>query len=105
MGGDVVNAIMHFFQTGYLIPAFNSTIVALMPKCRNPNSMKEFRPIFCCSVIYKCITKILANRLQRFLLDIIGKNHSAFTVGRSISDNIFMAQELVKGYERTTISP
>ena len=63
MGGDVVNAIMHFFQTGYLIPTFNSTIVALVPKCRNPNSMKEFRPISCCSVIYKCITKILANKL------------------------------------------
>ena len=73
MGGDVVNAIMRFFQIGYLIPALNSTIVALVLKCRNPNSMIEFRPISCCLVIYKCITKILANRLQRFLPDIIGK--------------------------------
>ena len=91
MGGDVVNAIMHFFQTGYIILAFNSTIVALVPKCKNPNSTKDFKSISCCSVIYKCITKILANRLQRFLPYIIGKNQSAFTTGRSISDNIFMA--------------
>ena len=104
VGGDVTNAILYFFQNTSLIPAFNSTIVALVPKCKNPSSMKEFRPIFCCSVIYKCITKILANRMQKFLPNIIGRNQSAFTVGRSSSDNIFMAQELVKGYGRANLS-
>ena len=88
----------------FIFPAFNSTTVALVPKCKNPSSMKEFRPISCCSMIYKCITKILANRLQKYLHDIIGKNQSAFTTGMSISVNILMAQELVKRYGRSTLS-
>ena len=105
VGGDVTAAILYFFQTSSLLPAFNSTIVALVPKCQNPNSMRDFRPISCCSVVYKSITKILARRLQKFLPSIIGRSQCAFIGGRSISDNIFMAQELVKGYGRTTLSP
>ena len=43
--------------------------------------------------------------MQRYLPDIIGKNQSAFTAGRSISNNILMAQKLVKGYGRAIVSP
>ena len=65
--------------------------------------MKDFRPISCCFVIYKCITKILANRLKNFLPNIIGLNQSAFIARRSITDNVLMVQELVKGYGRSTL--
>ena len=91
VGEDVTKAVQFFFQTNILYIAFNATIVALVPKCSNPNNMRDFRPISCCSVVYKCITKILANRLQKHLPCLIGKNQSAFTKGRSILDNIFMA--------------
>ena len=67
--------------------------------------MRDFRPISCYSVIYKSITKILAMRLQKFLPGIIGRSQCAFIEERRISDNISMAQELVKGYGRTTLSP
>ena len=53
--GDVEEAIIQFFQTGILHPAFNSTSITLVPKNQNPNSMKDYRPISCCKVIYKCI--------------------------------------------------
>ena len=67
--------------------------------------MKDFRPISCCSIVYKCITKIMANRLKKYLPFIIERNQSAFIGKRSIIDNILMAQELVRGYGRTTLSP
>ena len=41
----VVEAIEYFFTTGDMLHAFNSSIVALVPKCKNPNCMKDFRPI------------------------------------------------------------
>ena len=88
---DVTKVVQFFFQSSTFYITFNATIVALVPKCNNPNSMRDFRPISCCSVVYKCITKTLANRLQKHLPCFIGKNKSAFTIGRSISDNIFMA--------------
>ena len=33
VGGDVTEAILYFFQHNKLLPAFNSSIVALVPKC------------------------------------------------------------------------
>ena len=46
---------------------------------------------------YKCIAKFLANRLKLIMPDIIDQNQSVFVKGRSISDNILLAQELFRG--------
>jgi hypothetical protein len=59
----------------------NSTFIALIPKIKNPTSVTEFRPISLCNVIYKIISKILANRLKRILPQIISPNQSAFILG------------------------
>ena len=95
----------NFFQTGILFSAFNATSITLVPKDLNPNSMRDFRPISCCSMIYKCITKIIANRLKLYMPKLVSNNQSAFITGRSISDNVLLAQELVRGYARSTLSP
>src|SRR2546430_8127336 len=67
--------------------------------------MKNFRPISCCNVLYKCITKILSNRLKLCLPRMISKNQSAFVSGRRIGDNILMAQEVVKNYHLASRVP
>ena len=48
--------------------------------------------------------KILANKLKKFMLQLVGNNQSAFIPDRNIADNVMMAQKLVKGYGRTTLS-
>ncbi|XVE56937.1 hypothetical protein DITRI_Ditri04bG0050900 [Diplodiscus trichospermus] len=104
VGDDIVKAVLHFFHASKLIPAVNSTIVVLVPKCDHPTNLKDFRPISCCTVIYKCFTKILA-RIKKHLLAVISANQSAFIKRRSITDNVLLAQELVRGYNRSSISP
>ena len=39
---DMVCAVRYFFQTSKLLLAFNSTIVALVQKCQNPCSIKDY---------------------------------------------------------------
>jgi hypothetical protein len=105
VGEDVVVAIQSFLETGMLLKEINATIVTLVPKKPNPARMGDFRPISCCNVIYKCITKILASRMIPMLDSLIGWNQSAFIPGRSISENVLLAQELVRNYHRKDGKP
>ncbi|GJS48187.1 RNA-directed DNA polymerase, eukaryota, reverse transcriptase zinc-binding domain protein [Tanacetum coccineum] len=97
---EVCLAIKDFFLNGKLLGEINATIIALVPKVEVPNKVSEFRPIACCNVIYKSISKILTNRIKTDLQKVVNINQSAFIPGRHIQDNILIAQELLKGYQR-----
>ncbi|TYK18064.1 reverse transcriptase-like protein [Cucumis melo var. makuwa] len=72
----------------------SATVITLIPKHCRVECMEDFRPIYCCNVIYKCISKILADRLRMKLPSFISGNQSAFVPKRSILDNILLCQEL-----------
>lgn len=105
IGEDVICAIKSFFTSGKLLREVNSTIINLVPKVPNPAAMDDFRPISCCNVLYKCITKILAKRYVKGLDGVIGPQQFAFIPGRSIAENVMLAQEVVKNYHREGGSP
>lgn len=67
--------------------------------------MGDFRPISYCNVLYKCITKVLSNRLRGILPDIIDENRGGFVHGRYIVHNIMVIQDLVKKYGSKSVSP
>ncbi|GKA26637.1 RNA-directed DNA polymerase, eukaryota, reverse transcriptase zinc-binding domain protein [Tanacetum coccineum] len=100
IGQEVCLVIRDFFMNGKLLREINATMIALIPKPKVPNKVSEFRPIACCNVIYKSISKILTNRIKNGLQKVVNLNQSAFIPGRHIHDNILIAQELLKGYKR-----
>lgn len=62
MKDDVRAAVLEFFETCYMPAGSNSTIVTLVPKSKNINTLADFRPISYCNVVYKCISTTIANK-------------------------------------------
>ncbi|CAN1146690.1 Transposon TX1 uncharacterized 149 kDa protein [Linum perenne] len=67
VGDDVVAAVLHFFTSGKLPCFVNSVILDFIPTKKNDIEVKDFRPIPCCNVVYKLISKLLANRMSEVL--------------------------------------
>ncbi|GJR16323.1 RNA-directed DNA polymerase, eukaryota, reverse transcriptase zinc-binding domain protein [Tanacetum coccineum] len=97
VGKDVCQAVKEFFTSGKLLGEVNATVISLIPKIPIPDKVSDLRPIACCNVLYKCISKILTNRIKKGLGMLVSENQSAFIEGRQITDNIMLSQELFIG--------
>nr|GEY90012.1 RNA-directed DNA polymerase, eukaryota, reverse transcriptase zinc-binding domain protein [Tanacetum cinerariifolium] len=99
IGNDVCVVVKEFFNKGKLLVELNATIISLIPKLETPTKVSDFRPIACCNVVYKCISKVLTERIKKALCHLVDPNQSAFLPGRQITDNIMLTQELLRGYD------
>ena len=71
VGDNVVTAVLDYLNSGVMGPDVNHTNIVLIPKIKTPKRMSEFRPISLCNVLYKIISKVLANRLKQILPSVI----------------------------------
>ncbi|KAE8819291.1 retrotransposon protein [Hordeum vulgare] len=74
---------------------WNNTSITLIPKVKNPDNIKNMRPISVCNVVYKIIAKILSKRLKGVLSEVISPTQSAFVPGRLLMDNVLLAYEVI----------
>ena len=101
---DLIYAIQEFFNNNILFHPFNCTSLTLIPKSTNAKKVEDYRPIACCTVVYKIISRILAGRIHNVIAKVIDTAQSGFIPGRHMSDNILLAAELIKGYSRNNNS-
>lgn len=97
---DVVHIVQRFILHGDLNEIINDTNIVLIPKKARPECMTDLRPIALCNVLYKIITKVLANRMKPLLDGLISPNQSAFIPGRLISDNVLVSFEVLHYLKR-----
>jgi ribonuclease HI len=90
---DVINAVLEFFTSSWILPGFNSNIIALLPKFPEAASIDQFRPIAMANFKFKIISKILADRLASIMPNIISEEQKGFIHGRDIRDCLCIASE------------
>ena len=67
VGTKVTEEVLDVLNGGPMPAEWNDTCVVLIPKVNNSECMKDLRPISLCNVVYKLISKVLANRLKNIL--------------------------------------
>lgn len=60
----VVKTYLHILNEQGKPASLNHTYIALIPKTAKPRKVLEFRPISLYNVMYKIVTKVIANRLK-----------------------------------------
>ena len=99
-GEEVTDAIKDFFDNGRMLREVNSSAIASVPKVPIPTTVNDYRPFSCCTTLYKCIAKLLANRIKEVPPDLLSLEQNAFVSRRRIVDNVLLAQELLRNYHR-----
>ncbi|XP_038985517.1 uncharacterized protein LOC120111723 [Phoenix dactylifera] len=95
VGQRVTEAIQQYFSTAVMSTDWQRTLVTLIPKRQDASEPSHFRPISLCTTLYKVTAKILALRLRDILPRLISPEQGAFVGGRSITDNVLIAQEFM----------
>lgn len=93
LGTDLVEEVLEAVNSSKIPEGWNSPTIVLIPKVENLEQVTQFRPISLCNVVYKVISKMLANHLKMLLPEIISYHQSTFVPGRLITDNILIAYE------------
>ncbi|XP_062076005.1 uncharacterized protein LOC133780148 [Humulus lupulus] len=104
IGDEISQSVLEFFQNGFLPKSLNETVISLIPKVAEPKSASNYRPIACCSTLYKCILKMICTRLSEVLPFLVHSNQGAFIKNRMLAHNIMIFQDLLKEYTRKNIS-
>ena len=78
-----------------MLKALNATFLALIPKENGTEDPGKLRLIALCNVIYKIISKVIANRLRPLLPFLIYPEQVGFVEGRQIMDGIILVHETI----------
>lgn len=96
VGNHICDATKQIFATGKMHRGISSIAVTLISKVQNPSHVKDYRPIACCTTLYKIITNVLTARTKKVIGGLIGESQSAFIEGRSITHNILFTHRTVQ---------
>lgn len=101
VGEATVKLCLDVLNNGASLGSLNHTLIALVPKVKDPKEIGNYRPISLYCVIYKLILKTIANRLKCFLLELISPKQSAFIPETYILDNVLVSFETVHKLKAT----
>ena len=84
-----------FYINGSFPKGSNASILALIPKIKDPQSLNDYRPISLIGCVYKIVAEILAKRLALVLSHLIDERQTAFMKGRHILHGVMIANEVI----------
>ncbi|CAI8594708.1 unnamed protein product [Vicia faba] len=76
-GDDIWQTATKWLTRGYFPQSITDINICLIPKNNKPQNMKDYRPISLCNMVYKIVSKVLANRMKILLDKCVMEEQSA----------------------------
>ena len=94
----------HWFAQGAIPGSVTKGVITLLKKGGRHvwEGLDDYRPITLLNTELKILARVLANRLQRVISDLIGPEQTFAVKGRSIQDNLHLIREVLEGIEDDT---
>jgi hypothetical protein len=92
---DFYRLCFDFFDVKLDLKSSNNSFITLILKINNPEIVNDFRPNSLLNTCMKLITKLLGERLQRFILQLLHKNQYGFIKHRTIQDCLAWCFEFI----------
>jgi hypothetical protein len=84
-----------FHQGTLCLESINNCFITLVPKKDDASTVHDYRPISLLNCTLKLITKLLANRLQTVIMELIHANQYGFIKSRTIQDCLAWSYEYI----------
>lgn len=99
MWGHIKDVVLEMFSNlhsgVFNMSRMNYGLITLIPKLKEANNIKQYRPICLLNVDYKWFTKVLTMRLAKHADKIISPVQTTFIPGRFILEGIVMLHEVL----------
>jgi retron-type reverse transcriptase len=83
---DFYKLCQDFWEGNISLQSLNNSLITLIPKKLSPEEVNDYRPISLLNCALKVITKLLADRLQKWILLLVHHNQYGFIKNRTIQD-------------------
>ena len=84
---DIIKVVEDSRKYKNVLKVLNASFIALISKKENDMTPDGFRPMALCNVVYKIISKVIANRLKPLLPALISEEQTGYVEGRQILNN------------------
>jgi hypothetical protein len=92
---DFYKLCQDFWEGNISLQSLNNSLITLIPKKLSPEEVNDYRPISLLNCALKVITKLLADRLQKWILLLVHHNQYGFIKNRTIQDCLAWAFEYI----------
>lgn len=99
--GDLMCMFQDFWEEQLDIKRLNYGVIILVPKVKEANSIRQYRPICLLNVDFKCFTKVLTNSLVPITQRVIRENQTGFIKGRNILEGVVILHEVIHELQTT----
>lgn len=73
----------------------DTSYILLIPKKKHPSTTLDYRPVSLIHAIQRIFSKILANRVQDKIRELVDEAQTGFVKSRQITDEFLYAQQLL----------